>query len=57
MIQAAQLIEDASANARDREGAECQAPRGIEVLERIHQSDRAGAHQLLEIGPRRERPG
>ena len=50
MILLAQLIENRAADSRGRKGAEGEAARQVEALECGHEADRAGAHQLIEIG-------
>jgi hypothetical protein len=57
VIQAAKLVEDAAANARDRKRAEGQTARRIEILERVHEADRTGTHELIELDACRKRPG
>jgi hypothetical protein len=50
VVLATQLVEDRSADPRNGEGAECEPSTRVEALDRCHEPDRAGAHELVEIG-------
>ena len=52
-----QLVEDRATNARYGEGAEREAASRIERLDRCHEADRSGAHQLVEVRLHGEAPG
>ena len=57
VILPSQLVEDRATNARYGEGAEREAASSIERLDRRHEADRAGAHQLVEVRLHGETPG
>jgi hypothetical protein len=49
VILAAELVENRPANPRCREGAEGETAIRLEALQRRHQSERAGAHEFIEL--------
>src|SRR3954454_8290109 len=48
-VPAAQIIQNGTANPKYRVGAERQSPAQVEAVERLHQTERAGADQLAEL--------
>jgi hypothetical protein len=48
-VPASQVIENCSPNPEDRVGAERQTSRQVEAVQRFHQAERPGAHQLAEL--------